>query len=84
MQKLYESMKINVSEILSTPQYMKIIDFIFKKPIFTVNEFIANTGISKATSYKYLEILLKAWYLWLEQDSKVMTYNFKLLLEIIE
>jgi hypothetical protein len=27
---------------------------------------------------------MKAWYLWLEQDSKVMTYNFKLLLEIIE
>ncbi len=84
MQKLYESMKINVSEILSTPQYMKIIDFIFKKPIFTANEFIENTGVSRATGYKYLEILMKAWYLWLEQDSKVMTYNFKLLLEIIE
>jgi hypothetical protein len=31
-----------------------------------------------------LEILKNAWYLWLEEDSKVMTYNFKLLLEIIE
>jgi response regulator of citrate/malate metabolism len=39
---------------------MKIIDFIFKKPIFTANEFIENTGISRATSYKYLEILMKA------------------------
>jgi response regulator of citrate/malate metabolism len=60
MQKLYESMKINVSEILSTPQYMKIIDFIFKKPIFTASEFIENTGVSRATGYKYLEILMKA------------------------
>ena len=27
---------------------------------------------------------IDSWYLWLEEDSKVMTYNFKLLLEIIE
>ncbi len=83
MQLLYENMKNNIKSIINSRKYLEILDFLFKKPIFTVAEFIENVWLSRALCYRYLDILQKEWYLSLE-DSKVMTYNFKLLMEIIE
>lgn len=84
MQMLYENMKKDINSIIKSKKYIEILDFLFKKPIFTVAEFIENVWLSRALSYKYLDLLQKEWYLKLEEDSKIMTYNFKLLMEIFE
>lgn len=83
MQALYENMKNNINSIIKSSKYMEIIDFLFKKPVFTVWEFIEKLWFSRAASYKYLDLLAKEWYLLLEEDTKIMTYTFKLLMEII-
>ena len=83
MNTLYESMKRNIPLIIKSNKYMEIIDFLFKKPVFTVWEFIEKVGLSRAVSYKYLDLLAKEEYLSIEDNTKIMTYNFKLLMEII-
>lgn len=82
MQTLYDHMKASIQSILHTSKYIKILDFMFKKPVFTVSEFIENVWLGKTISYKYLEILRKEWFLSLE-SSPIKTYNFKLLMEIV-
>lgn len=84
MQLLYEHMKDSIRLVLHTSQYLKILDFMFKKPIFTVSEFIANVWLGKSVSYDYLNLLEKEWFLVLEQNTSVKTYNFKLLMDLIE
>ena len=84
MQKLYESMKNSIYTIIHTHYDMKIVDFLFKKPVFTVSEFVGYIWLSKSLSYKYLNILKNEWYLSIEDDSKVLTFRFKVLMDIIE
>ena len=84
MQSLYEDMNNSLYWVIHTPQYVKILDFLFKKPVFTVAEFIENTWISKTMSYEYLWKLKHKWFLQLDEKSSVKTYIFKFLMDIIE
>ena len=84
MQKLYDSMKSSFYTVIHSPQYIKILDFLFKKPIFTALEFSEKTWISKSMCYSYLDKLVKEWFLSVEWDSQTKTYTFKLLMDIIE
>lgn len=84
IQSLYESMKRAMNTVIHSPKYIEIIDFLFKKPIFTVAEFIDKVKLSKVSSYKYLNSLQKEWFLDFEKNSKIITYKFKLLMDILE
>lgn len=56
--ELYENMKIEFEEILSSKWSMRVQDFIFANPVFQNNRLAKKTGISSQNSNRFAKMLL--------------------------
>ncbi len=83
---LYEEMKISVAEITRSHFVIKILDFIFARPIFKGSNFVKITGIPKATASRLLNSLVEGGILipMREKTGRAgQIYRFGRLLEVI-
>jgi len=55
---LYEEVKQEFSEILSSKWSLNALDFIFTNPVFRNNKFTANSGIPTATAARFTRVML--------------------------
>ncbi len=86
IQNLYDEMKIEFSEILSSKWSINALDFIFTNPVFRNNKFTANSGIPSASAARFTRILLDRELLTpLEEASgrKPALYAFEPLMKLV-
>lgn len=57
---LYEQKKERIAEVTKSQYAIRVLDFLFGKPIFSTPDFIEQTKISKATAKRILQQLEKA------------------------
>ena len=55
--KLYEDLKIRVSELTRSQHAIRALDWLFAQPIFSSTSFVSTSGISAPTSRRILKIL---------------------------
>lgn len=83
---LYESVKIEFSDLLSSKWNLAILDYIFTYPVFRNNKLIQETGIPGATALLIVKKLIKHKYLKVRQKasgSRAALYSFEPLLELV-
>lgn len=83
---LYESLKIEFSELLASKWNIDVLDFIFTYPIFRNNTFVANTRIPPATAVGIMKKLTERGYLIVKEPASGRTpalYSFEPLLELV-
>jgi Fic family protein len=86
IKNLYEDMKAEFAELLSSKWNMEILDFIFTYPVFRNNRFIKKTGIPSATGTLIIRKLLEQSYLkQIEEASgrRAALYSFEPLLKMV-
>ena len=83
LEALYNRTREKMSRIQNTTSYQKVLDFIFKRPIFTVSKIVGETGIPRSTVYAYLRLLEQDRILFTDQKQRNRKYYFIDLLEKI-
>lgn len=83
LEGLYDRTRAKMSKIQNTTNYEKVLEFIFKSPVFTVAKIVAQTGIPRSTVYAYLRLLEKEKILFTDQKQRNRKYYFIELLEQI-
>jgi len=86
IKNLYEDMKAEFAELLSSKWNMEILDFIFTYPVFRNNRFVKNTGIPAATGALIIKKLVEQGYLrQIEEASgrRAALYSFEPLLKMV-
>lgn len=86
IRNLYEEMKTQFSEILSSKWNLEILDFIFTFPVFRNNKFVSKTGIPNATAVKIIKKLTDHGYLELREESagrRAALYSFEPLMKLV-
>ena len=86
MKKLYEDMKIEFNNILSSKWGLTTLDYIFKYPVFRNSSFIKKTQIPYSTASIFAKKLIKKGYL-IEKEkavgSKAALYSFEPLMRLV-
>ncbi|SKB80185.1 Fic family protein [Salegentibacter holothuriorum] len=83
---LYEKMKIEFSDILSSKWSMNTLDFVFTFPVFRNNKFISTSGIPSATAAGITKKLLENGYLLQKEEAsgrRPALYSFEPLMRIV-
>lgn len=83
---LYEQMKNEFSELLSSKWGLTTLDFVFTNPIFRNNKFTSTSGIPPATAASITKKLLEAEYLVQKQEPsgrRPALYSFEPLMRIV-
>lgn len=83
---LYEELKREFPQILSSQWSMAALDFLFSRPVFRNNVFTRKSGIPEATAHRFARILLEKNFLrTLEAASgrRPALYSFEPLLRIV-
>jgi Fic family protein len=80
---LYNTKKEKVINIPTPKNAIKVLDFIFSKPIFDSNEFSEYTSIPKKTTFRILHFLSQERIISNDGKQKYKTYFFDKLLKII-
>lgn len=83
---LYEDMKVNFAETLSSKYSVKALDFIFTNPVFRNNKFTKNSGIPGPTAANFTRRLLEAGYIVPKQESsgrRPALYSFEPLMKLV-
>ena len=86
IRNLYEEMKIEFSEVLSSKWSINALDFIFTNPLFRNNKFTASSGIPSASAARFTRILLEKGLLTtLEEASgrRPALYSFEPLMTLV-
>lgn len=86
IRNLYEQMKTEFSEILSSKWNLEILDFIFTYPVFRNNKFVSRTGIPNATAVTIIKRLIDHGYLDLREESagrRAALYSFEPLMKLV-
>ena len=84
--ELYENLKDQFREILSSQWSTQALDFLFTRPVFRNNVFTGKSGIPKQTAHRFTRELLAAGHLELIRPSsgrRAALYAFEPLLEIV-
>jgi len=83
---LYEKMKIEFTQILSSKWSLTTLDYIFTNPVFRNNKFTSTAGIPTATAASITKKLLEKGYLKQKQEAsgrRPAMYSFEPLMEIV-
>ena len=83
---LYEQLKIEFTEILSSKWILNTLDFIFTNPVFRNNKFTANAGIPPATAAGITKKLLEHGYLIQKEEAsgrRPALYSFEPLMKLV-
>lgn len=86
IKNLYETTKIEFSEILSSKWNMEILDFIFTHPVFRNNKFVNTTKIPNATAVLIIKKLEENGYLVLRDKAagrRAALYSFEPLMKLV-
>ena len=86
IKNLYEKMKIEFTQILSSKWSLTTLDFIFTNPVFRNNKFTSSTEIPTATAASITKKLLEKGYLIQKQEAsgrRPAMYSFEPLMEIV-
>jgi Fic family protein len=83
---LYEEMKIEFSDALSSKWSVNALDFVFTNPVFRNNKFTTNSGIPTASAARFTRVLLeKNLIATLEEASgrRPALYSFEPLMKLV-
>lgn len=58
--RLHQSMLTHVVELTHSQYSNRAVDFLFSRPVFASNHFVANSGIPRPTALRFLSVLRKA------------------------
>ena len=86
IQNLYEDMKGNFAEILSSKWSVNALDFVFTNPVFRNNRFTNNAGIPAPTAAKFTKKLIDIGYLSTRQEAsgrRPALYSFEPLMKLV-
>ncbi len=83
---LYEDMKKDFSDILSSKWSVNVLDFVFTNPVFRNNKFTSNSGIPAATAARFTRTLLDKGIIQTVEDAsgrRPALYSFEPLLDLV-
>jgi Fic family protein len=83
---LYEEMKIQFSEVLSSKWSVQVLDFVFTNPIFKNNKLAKLPGISPQSAHRFTKALLNEGIIRVVSESsgrRGATYAFESLLVLV-
>lgn len=83
---LYEQMKIEFTELLSSKWSLNTLDFLFTNPVFRNNKFTSTAGIPPATAAGITKKLLENGYLVQKEEAsgrRPALYSFEPLMRIV-
>lgn len=86
IQNLYEEMKGQFSEALSSKWSVNTLDFIFTNPVFRNSKFTSNAGIPAPTAAKFAKKLIDAGYLKTREEAsgrRPALYSFEPLMKLV-
>lgn len=86
IQKLYEEMKTQFSDLLSSKWSIYALDYIFKNPVFQNNRFTGKSGIPQITAARFSRVLVSNGLLKTIHGAsgrKSAVYGFEPLLQIV-
>ncbi len=86
IQNLYEEMKKNFAEKLSSKWSVNALDFVFTNPVFRNNRFTSNAGIPAPTAAKFTKKLIDIGYLSTRQEAsgrRPALYSFEPLMKLV-
>ena len=86
IKNLYETTKMEFSDILSSKWNMEILDFIFTYPVFRNNKFVSTTKIPNATAVLIIRKLVENGYLVLREEAagrRAAMYSFEPLMRLM-
>jgi Fic family protein len=86
IKNLYEEMKIDFSELLSSKWSVTTLDFLFTNPVFRNNKFTLHSGIPSATAAGITKKLLDNGYLIQKEEAsgrRPALYSFEPLMRIV-
>lgn len=81
--KLYDVLKKRIENIPTPKHSIKVLDFLFSKPIFELGDFLKETGIQKMAALRILNFLLKEEILTDNGKRRRKMYSFPNLMDII-
>lgn len=83
---LYEQMKMEFSEILSSKHSLAVLDFVFTYPVFRNSKLSEETGISPASASRFTKALQEKGILTLTEEAagrKSARYSFEHLMNLV-
>ncbi|WP_209304436.1 Fic family protein [Neisseria sp. WF04] len=86
IRRLYEEMKPQFSEILSSKHALAMLDFVFTYPVFRNTNLVEKTEISQATANRFTRALHEAGILTVTEESsgrKSTRYSFEHLMNLV-
>lgn len=84
--RLYENMKLRVSETLASKWSMQVLDYIFTYPKFRLPNLYRTAGIPEKSASKFIKKLLDEGLLYLQQEAagrKPALYSFEPLMRLV-
>lgn len=82
---LYDKLKLEIMESTGSKYTIKILDFLFTKPVFTTNDFVLHTNIPRRVANRHLKNISDDDIVILKEESsgnKPIVFSFNRLLEI--
>ncbi|HIB8179039.1 TPA: Fic family protein [Elizabethkingia anophelis] len=86
IKSLYEQIKAEFSELLSSKWNMEIVDYIFTNPVFRNNKFVSTTKIPNATAVLIIKKLVENGYLAVKEEAsgrRAALYSFEPLMRLV-
>jgi Fic family protein len=86
IRKLYEEMKRNFAEVLSSKWSVDALDYVFANPIFRNNHFTSKSGIPPVTAGRFTRVLLERGLLQIVRPAagqRSATYRFEPLMQCV-
>lgn len=86
IRQLYEQMKKELSEILSSKHSLAVLDFVFTYPVFRNSKLSEETGISTASANRFTKALQNKGILTLTEEAsgrKSARYSFEHLMNLV-
>lgn len=86
IRNLYDRMKQEFTDLLSSKWSLHTLDFVFTNPVFRNNKFTSNSGIPTATASNITKKLLEKGYLLQKEEAsgrRPALYSFEPLMEIV-
>lgn len=83
---LYESMKTEFSDVLSSKYSIQALDFVFSNPVFRNNKFTQQSGIPRSTAARFTRILVENDLLKTVEEAagrRPALYSFEPLMELV-
>lgn len=86
IKNLYEQMKIEFTELLSSKWSLHTLDFVFTNPVFRNNKFTSSSGIPNATAASITKKLIDQGYLLQKEEAsgrRPALFSFEPLMRIV-